>query len=248
MSVADLYRNRGVNPLAVQGGLMRLPLDANTYGLWWCNEGSGSVLNDKAATPHNGTIVNPVWSAGGPWGVGLDDAAGSLYVNFGNYGDPTTGSLTVEAVIDAYGMSTTGTEWGISIMSKGGWGATGWWLGIVDSADVAHDGKILFITRNAAAQKLSYSTTAIPSLHTCYVAGVLDRATGYQRLFINGAQEEADVAQSADTITSTTALQITRFSPAPMTTYKGKLYSFRLSLAARSAAEILTNAKLMGFA
>lgn len=255
MGVRDIYRDRaslGHIPVLRGQTLIetpyRLQLDANTYGLWWCNEGMGPTLLDKATTPHIGTISNPVWSTDGPWGVGLDDAAGSLYADFGNYGDPGEGSLTVELVLDAYGMNTSGTMWGISLAAKGGWGVTGWYLVIHDFAAGALQGKVAFGTSNGT-EVTSRSTTVITDLHACYIVGVLDRATGKQRLFINGVQEGADADVSAASITSEYSMQLLSYIPPnPTTRYTGKAYLLRVSLAARSSAEILTNAKLMGFA
>ena len=79
----NIYRNRSLDTpfiLPVQQPCRPLTGEDGTIGEWWFNEGTGTNLDDKAASPHDITVSGATWTLNGPWGRALSFDGAALYV------------------------------------------------------------------------------------------------------------------------------------------------------------------------
>ena len=228
---------RGLNPLAVQGGSIRLQSDANALAVYNCDEGAGTVLGDKSLNGRHGLISGCSWGTTGPWGKSLVISTGNNYVTI--TAPSRLGGLaaaTIEVVAVNVAASPTESLYAESLDNTC---AFRLWV----SGD---GGKPQF---ECLIGDTWYSLTA-PSPIDCrnpfYVAATMDSAVPSRVLYVNGSA----VANDTDTQRPTPNLSRIGTLQPNFTGYEwnGSIYMVRLSSIARTAAEILTNAQLMGFA
>ena len=250
MGVQDIYRDRaslGHLPLLKGQTLIetpyRLQADANTIGLW-CGS-CGEDLSPSAIPVASCTAAR---NADGPWLSGLTFAANNA-LNLGNSSDITTGSLTCEVVLNCHNMSLTGLNWGICLVGRGGFTDYGWNVGLGDMSwggDTFLGQVICRLKAAGASEQAVVGTTNLTTLNDCYVAFVINRGDNTAKIYVNGQEEASKESIATGSLTVSTSLIAGVYST--MTPYRGKIFLIRTSNVARSAAEILTNAKLMGFA
>lgn len=241
MSVADLYRNRGVNPLTVQGGAMRLQLDANTIGLWWFNEGSGTLLNNKKGSNNVTLFGSPTWGSGGPFASDLAFDGSSQYGTLASKIDFTT-AFTIEALVK---KTAGGNEGQIIHSSDGHFTAPNYgnaWRLAIGSED---DFNCLFYNGSANQTVQSTSTVCDGMYH--YLVARLGSNT--LDLFKDGVNVGTGaVSGSVAATVYTPSIARAQNNTSTFSGYLlGSIAMIRLSAIARSDVEILINAKLMGF-
>lgn len=250
MGVSDLYRDRaslGHLPVLKGQTFIELPYrlqpDANTVGLW--QGPCGEDLSPNAVVVAANTAAR---NADGPWASGVTFASGNE-IDFGNSSDVTTGSFTCEIVLNCYGMDLTGSNWGMCLVGRGGFAAYGWNVGLGDTSwgGTGFLGKVLCRLRTSGnTEQSALGTTNLTTLGNCYIAMVINRSDATLRIYVNGTQEAVTTSIGAGSLTVATTLIAGHYST--MTPYCGKIFAIRTSNIARSAAELLANAKLMGFA
>jgi hypothetical protein len=269
MGVQDIYRDRasmGHLPVLRGQTLMeepyRLQLDANTIGLWWFDEktngmtanGLTTSLLDKATTPHLGTLVNtPTWGTTGPWGSDLGFVMTSTqYVTIASGCNVGSGDLTVEVVFKAAALPETATydsTWHHLIVGRVPLvGGVKWWaLTLYGHAAGASIGKLNWYVLDTADVAIVSSSRVDDGLYH-YIAGTLSHSAQTGALYLDGI----DVGSGAMAIGTGGALDSGTLTfgrnTAAANALTGSIATVRISTVVRSAAEILTNAKLMGFA
>jgi hypothetical protein len=119
-----------------------------------------------------------------------------------------------------------------------------WFFGIRSDSDADNKGKMCFFGY-ATTDRYVYGNTRCDNGTPHYLAVTLDRSTNLASLYLDG------VGDGSATLTlSTQSLTNFLYMGVSMNVYwfKGKLFCVRISNSVRTAGEILTNAKLMGFA
>jgi hypothetical protein len=268
MGVSDLYRDRaslGHLPVLKGQTLMeepyRLQLDANTVGLWWFDEKTNgvsgniaTVLIDKATTPHLGTLVNtPTWGTTGPWGSDLGFVMTSeQYATIASGCNVGSGDLTVEVVFKAAALPETATydsTWHHLIVGRVPLvGGAKWWAitlyGHAAGASIGKPNWYLLDTADVAI----VGPSRIDDGNYHYVVGTMAHSAETGALYVDGT----DVGSGAMAIGTGGALDGGTLTfgrnTAATNAFTGSIACVRISTVSRSATEILTNAKLMGFA
>lgn len=234
MSVADLYRNRGVNPLAVQGGSLPLPLDASTVGLWLFTEGAGTLTIDGALRTRNGTLSSAaMWGTGGPF---------NRVVTFNGSNQKIVPS----------------SSW---------WQAPPWSIEIVGYFLFDASSGYLMDANNQPAIIYGFVNGSVSNAVECFAASytgdnprtgsqiAIPSAGWYYIAYCYSAGSWRGYRNGTEIFSLTKTFTLTGMSPyafgaagASSNFWNGKLAEIRISSTARSAAAILANAKLMGFA
>lgn len=252
--ILDIYRSRGINPLAVQCGSLRLNNDANTIGLWDFDEGSGTSLGDKSSGNHSFTLAGttiPTWGSNTKWVQQLSFGGAGRADNGAAVGSGVASNWTEEAICaplltsnvvpanptpttyrDRYaglGYSTT-----LGPIQQTSTKSIGW--GIYSGGIMA-----MGIMNDWAPIVLSYSCPfTLEEFH--YVALVASSDALY--LYVDGSLRT--VVGSFDTIYM--GIGNLGYFTAGGKYWQGKLAgSVRLSNVARSSTEIFQNALRMGF-
>lgn len=241
MGVRDIYRNRaslGHLPVLKGQTLIEIPyrlqLDADTVGLWWFNEGSGTVLNDRVATPHNGTISTPTWLTTGPFGTSLRAATVTTPAG-GFVGQLAAG--TVEVVCCP--ISTPSESNGMFYVENDYNGNQ------IFRVDITNANKFGASRINNGTWADLYNANASPVDAWYYIAYVWTATS--RVVYINGAAVASD---ALDGKTSAAVVSRTFYSQSWGSAYHfpGAIATIRTSNVARTANEILANAYLMGLA
>jgi hypothetical protein len=259
MSVRDIYRDRaslGHLPVLKGQTLMetpyRLQADANTLDLWNLSEGFGVSVKDSAAAAKHGTITDATWNTGGPWGVGLTyDAAGEK-VQVDGSAQVGTGDFTLECV--GYHVTVPATSiWNHAFFSSANVNAPTinvLEFGIRGNNDATNKGKFCIAMNPAGSWLDLYSASRYDDSVVRYFVAVIDRATPLTTLYVDGVSVGSSaINYGANSLSHTYGRLGNRGCETGTTsTMYGGLYLVRISNIARTAADILTNAKLMGFA
>jgi len=231
--VSDLYREgrgRGSNPLAVQGGSPRLANDANTAGLWLFTEGAGTTTYDTKTPTKYGTLTNAsMWVTGGPR----------------NRAIAFNGSNQQIALSASWWQAP---PWSIEIVGYfPGNALNAYVIDANNQPAVIHgfssNDVELFAAVYTGDDPRVGSQIAIAAAGWYYIAYCY--SDGSWRGYRNGAQ----IFSLAKTFTLAGSVPCVFGSAGANTNYwGGQLAEVRISSVARTAAEILTNAELMGFA
>jgi hypothetical protein len=115
---AGLLLAAGACRSPVEAPTTRLSADANTVGLWHCNEGSGQTVTDSSSTGWDltrGTDAtvdtrDPAWTADGMFGRGLSFVASPAGEEDCCLGPGQTGFAAVQEITVEYWLNTTGTS------------------------------------------------------------------------------------------------------------------------------------------
>jgi hypothetical protein len=257
MGVRDIYRDRAsLGHLPVLRGQTlietpyRLQADADTIGLWWFDESRGTVLNDKAVTFHDGILVNtPTRVATGPWGQALafngsDQCISTEY----SMGAQTT--VTIEVIMKHATVVASGSIWTKPIVENGCYGYEGWLLALIggSSAAAGDFGKPNFgVTASSSGLKQIIGANRIDDGVFHYMVGTVDITAGAAFLYVDGVSV-GTVTGITGTMTPTYPVYFARSNVPAFDWGSPTIAICRVSTVVRSAAEILTNAKLMGFA
>jgi hypothetical protein len=270
MGVKDIYRDRAsLGHLPVLRGQTlietpyRLQVDANTVGLWWfdaTDKASGVYVFDRATTPHLGTLVNtPTWGTTGPWSSDLGfDGAQREKVAIASGLNLGSSSFTAEVVFKSATIPDTAgydTIYLHPIVGRGPSHADKYWWNFSLSGH-RRGVKIgcLEFNAKAAAEVTFYSTAArVDDSNYHYAAVTLTRGSNAGAMYLDGADAgtSADIGCGAGAM-DTNAFSFGQSESGNELSYYGDLNGsialVRISTVVRSAGEILTNAKLMGFA
>lgn len=244
-NISDLYREgrgRGSNPLAVQGGSLRLQPDANATALWWFNEGSGTLLNDKKGSNNATLSGSPTWGSGGPFASDLAFNGSSQYGTLASKIDFTT-AFTIEALVK---KTAGGNEGQIIHGSDGHFSAPNYGNAWRMSIGWEDDFNCLFYN-GSANQTVQSTSTVCDGLYHYLVARL---GSNTLDLFKDGVNVGTGAVSGS--VAATAYMPSIARGQNGAASYSGYLLGsiaiIRLSAAARPDAEILTNAKLMGFA
>lgn len=242
MGVADLYRDRaslGHIPVLRGQTLIetpyRLQADADTTALWWFDD-----PRDKKGTNHIGLIHVPTCGTGGPFGSDLTfDGANDCGVCAATI--DFTSALTVEAV-----LKTTTTSFSSIIHGSNATGNPCY--GTSYRFTIGYLNHLGLSLSNGAAFTDCFSTTTDNDGAYHYFVGRLGSAV--IDLFKDGGNigTIACVGNVRATTRVPTIARGTTDQGALNGYLAGSIAMIRISAVARSNDEILTNAKLMGFA
>ena len=241
----NIYRNRSLDTpfiLPVQQPCRPLMGEDGTIGEWWFNEGTGTNLDDKAASPHDITISGATWTLNGPWGSALSFDGVNDYGTYKAALLHELTNFTIEAVVrssvstlngqdpiyvESYNTGSTG-----SVCLRFGRANNALFLGWLDTA--------------ASAWLDVNSIVPIAWTEWNYVAGT--SANLARVLYVNGLPCGSDTAATAcyDGTYGPNGTLIGRNDQGGYS--KMEIAYLRISNVARSAGEIMANAKLMGFA
>lgn len=257
MGVAELYRDRanlGHVPVLKGQTLIetpyRLQADANTLDLWWLNEGRLADVKDYGSAAKHGTISGATWNTTGPWGSGLTFDAVLEKVQVDGAAQVGTGNFTIEIVASHATAAAAGWSYeffGSSNSSGGSVGVIG--VGIRGTSDAVNVGKFCIAISPAGTWLELYSSARYDDNVIRYYTVVVDRSTPLTTLYVNGASVASSaINYGANSLSNTYARLGGRGIEASGNQMYGGLYLIRISNIARPAGEILTNAKLMGFA
>jgi hypothetical protein len=261
---SDIYRDRaslGHLPVLRGQTLMeepyRLQTDADTSGLWNFDENiNGMTANglttsilDKSAAGHLGTITGATWGTTGPWGSSLaHDGSNDVTTTTWQHNDAT---FTAEVVAAHADIAAGGSVYYKPFMFTGGYGLQGFMLGMLGGSGVAearfgHAQIELCTSVNTWGCE---STAHFDDALFHYICTVCNMVAGTLDLYVDGVSVAAQATGLSGTITSSHALMF-GYNHAEAVTDWGAptIAQVRISAVARPAAEILTNAKLMGFA
>jgi hypothetical protein len=249
MGVRDIYRDRaslGHIPVLKGQTLIetpyRLQADANTTALWWFDEAYGTYLKDKKGTNHITLTDAPVWGAGSPF---LSDLTFAEPDDFGTLTSiiDFTSAFTIEALVKT---TVTGGDHAIIHASNttaapcygNGWRMTVGW---------EDDFGCLFY--NGTANQSVQSTVTVNDGAYHYLVGRL--GSNVLDVFKDGSN--VGTANVSGNVAATTRPPTIACATADTggnnyARFGGSIAMIRLSAVARPDAEILMNAKLMGFA
>jgi hypothetical protein len=269
MSVRDIYRDRAsLGHLPVLKGQTlietpyRLQLDASTIGLWWFDENANGAVSpygvttlvaDKATTPHIGTTLNTTtWGTTGPWGSDLAFVrTNTAVVLLASGCDVASNDVTVEVVFKAETVPTASpydNTWQFGLVERGPLtGAGGWWcLAIRGGPSGAQCGKPIWYLRATAEDAVIGANRVDDGLYH-YMAGTIIRSSNAAALYVDGVSvASGNLGIGAGALDSYTLMFGKNSSS--VDSFTGSIATVRISTVARTAGEILTNAKLMGFA
>jgi hypothetical protein len=262
MGVRDIYRDKaslGHLPVLRGQTLMeepyRMQVDATTVGLWNFDSAIESALTttikDLSGNGRTMTLVHaPAWGALGPWGMSLAFDGTADYATMVTDG-VSTGDFTVEVVcmIPAVGASNV---WqyllcGRYIPTET---ATFWMFGPRGNAAGAAKGKLILYGKATSANS-AVGATAVDDGTWKYLVAQFDRTNGIGYIYINGVVDlntGAGFTFGAGSFGNTPSLAHGMDAAAAEDFTAVTFSQVRYSTGIRSAAEILTNAKLMGFA
>lgn len=249
MGASDLYRDRaslGHIPVLRGQTLIetpyRLQADADTTALWWFDEASGTYLKDKKGTNHIALTHTPVWGVGGPFGSDLDFDGANDYGTCAAKIDFTT-AFTIEAIVKMTSVGG-GTEGMVIHASNSTYTAPAY--GNVWRMSIGWEDDFACLMFNGTALYGTQSTSTVVDGNYHYLVARL--GSEVISLFKDGAGVGSIAAPGS--VSATT--KPPTIAVANLATYgsyfDGGIAMIRLSAVARSNAEILTNAKLMGFA
>jgi hypothetical protein len=249
MGVRDIYRDRAsLGHLPVLRGQTlietpyRLQADANTTALWWFDEAQGTQLRDRKGTNNAALGGVPVWGDGGPFISDLTFDGSTQYGTLASKIDFTS-AFTIEALVkkaaggndgmvihaadNHFVNPNYGNAWRMSI---------GW----------EDDFGCLFY--NGTGNQIVQSTSTVCDNTYHYLVARL--GSNVLDLFKDGSN--VGTANVSGSVTATAYVPHIGRGKNSTTTYSsylaGSIATIRLSAVARPDAEILTNAKLMGFA
>lgn len=233
-------RSRGINPLAVQLGQLRLTMDADTVGLWQFNEGSGNSVYD--VSPSAKTIAlqgSPAWKT--------NDARYSRTLSFDGVDDAgsfsgaalySLSAFTIEAIVRSSIYNMPSGEYPIyvegtttEVRLRCGRANNAFFFGWMNTA------------RTAWYDFLSTYNPIWTDWN--YLAATKDNLS--QALYINGQSAGTNVAPGGPPQEDPTTTYFCRY---PESGFWGafEVASIRISKVARSSAEILRTARVLGFA
>jgi hypothetical protein len=263
MGVRDIYRDRGSTghiPILKGQTLLEEPYralvdDANTVGLWLFDEedyvafGNGSnsyifstsyqYLRDRHANAHRILYTGPTWTANGPWGRALSFDGTNDFAAYEAQAALlcTQTNCTIEAVIRSSVADFADED---PIYVEGTSAFNRFRL-------IRLGNKLEFCWLNQAqSQWYSLTSTSTPTwTNWNYFAATNANLT--RTLYTNGLADGSDAAAGVSFNTGVTYTYVCKY---PDAGFFGtfELAYLRISNSARTAAEILTNAKLMGFA
>jgi hypothetical protein len=238
---SDIYRDRsllGRLPLldgqkAIVNPYRALVGDADTLGLWHFDEGLGNVVDSVLG--HELAITGATWSTGWIFGKSLSFDGTD---DFGTYAHALLYNQTnfsIEVVLKSSEANADGDE---PIYSEGSVGRLRLYRG--------SDSNFNFGWLNTAenAWYVLSATTKPTWTNWNYLVGT--NANKTQTVYVNGI---ADGTQNAATVPTTNIGASTNICKLLDTTDFGhfEIAYLRISRIARTAAEILNNARLMGF-
>ena len=247
MGVQDIYRDKAsLGHLPVLRGQTlietpyRLQADANTTALWWFDETQGIQLLDKKGTNFISLVDTPAWGAGGVCGSDLgfdgvaDYGAAASIIDF-------TSAFTIEALVKTtsaaaypqviHASNTTqapnyGNTWCLRFSS--GYATVFFTNGTnnyeANSSAVLNDGAYHYLVGRLGSDVLDIFSNGV-NVGTANVSGNVAACTRPPTI----ARATTEAGNPSNYLAASIAM-------------------IRLSAMARSDAEILTNAKLMGFA
>jgi hypothetical protein len=242
----NIYRNRAcVGPSVILPcqQVFRPSLDeAGVVGLWLFDEGTGTNLDDKAASPHDITITGATWTTNGPWGNALSfdgtDDQGVYASQAALLHDQT--NCTIECVARSSLSNFSGQD---PIYSEN-YGTSG-----VRFRFGRANNSLMFGWLNTAANAwLDLSGSFVDWTTWNYLVGTNANLT--RVIYANGLPIGNDVAATAcynDGTYGPSTTYIARYADAGYFSTIELAY-LRISNVARTAGEIMMNAKLMGFA
>ena len=227
MSVADLYRNRGVNPLAVQLGKFPLELyvhplfaDANLVAYYRMED-----ANDSKGTLHLTNVDGSFSDANGKWGKGVGLNGSTAYLTCANAAFQRSDGQPITVMCWMLPNRLGGQYQSIVINRTDG--IYNWMLYMhTDGGELSFHG--------AAQNKSAY----VPSTSTwTHVAATVD-ASGNMELYANGANEQSvsGFQYHADSVNT---LGIGGYvNTNPVDCFQGKIDDVAIFSRALSAAEI----------
>jgi hypothetical protein len=242
----NIYRNRactGPSTILPCQQVLRPSLDeAGVVGLWLFDEGTGTNLDDKAASPHDITIEGATWTTNGPWGKALSfDGANDqgVYASQAALLHDQT-NCTIEAIVRSPLSNFSGQD---PIYSEN-YGTSG-----VRFRFGRANNSLMFGWLNTAANAwLDLSGSFVDWTTWNYLVGTNANLT--RVIYANGLPIGNDVAATAcynDGTFGPSTTYIARYADAGYFSTIELAY-LRISNVARTAGEIMMNAKLMGFA
>ena len=255
MGVSDIYRDRAsLGHLPVLRGQTlieppyRLQPDANTTALWWCEMnptlGVGVLKDQKGSNNANLALlgVTPVWGGGGPFVSDLTFNGSTMFGILASQIDFTS-AFTIEALVK---KAAGGNEGMVIHAADNHFVAPNYgnaWRMAIGWED---DFGCLFYNGTDNQTVQSTSTVCDGTYH--YLAARL--GSNVLDLFKDGSN--VGTANVTGNVTATAYVPNIGRGQNNTTTYasylSGSIAMIRLSAVARPDAEILMNAKLMGFA
>jgi hypothetical protein len=245
---SDIYRDRaslGHLPVLRGQTLMeepyRLQADANATALWWFDEPRGVTVFDKKGTNDITLVHAPTWGTGGPFGCDLDFDGSNDYGTCSSTIDFTT-AFTIEAIVKMTSVGG-GTEGMVVQASSGGSSAPNY--GNIWRMSIGWEDDMGCLFYNGTALQSCQSTTTVVDGTYHYLVARL--GSNVIDLFKDGVNVGTANVSGSVAASSNTSIAIAR-NAVFAGYHDGGIAMIRLSAIARPNAEILTNAKLMGFA
>ncbi len=235
MSVADIYRNRGVNPLAAQsairifGNYSLLRSDANLIAYFPMQGNSNDPIGGNSGSDAN--VAYGVTAGKVGYSAGMSNAASTIRVtdaSFGIYGtSPFTESLWIHltALPASYNMVVMGIEDGGSPS-----GST-----YDKSIEVGFNGAVTFHFWDGAKKDAVSSASAVSTTGWYLLTGTYTGTNAY--LYINGVQV-GTVAPSSSYQEATPVLTFSMLNAA-LEAFNGAIQDAVVFTRALSVAELL---------